>query len=127
MDPPRRPGSGWLQNTGGNSKNQPVLAPTPDGSKITRTVPLPADLVARNGGAIVLCVLRMLRKVGAELQQACNQTLVSCGTTYVIALITRVDLYLGVDRVPPLWRRQSDKSRELFFSVEGTFLLGLPS
>ncbi|CAN0057680.1 unnamed protein product [Pylaiella littoralis] len=50
MDPPRRPlGSGWLQNADSNNKNQPALAPTPDRSQITRTIPLPTDLVARNG------------------------------------------------------------------------------
>eukprot|EP00752_Nemacystus_decipiens_P012411 g10998.t1 len=49
MDPPRRPGSGWLQNAGGN-KNQPTLAPAPDPSRITRAAPLPADLIARDGG-----------------------------------------------------------------------------
>eukprot|EP00903_Cladosiphon_okamuranus_P015542 g14348.t1 len=50
MDPPRRPESGWLPSAGGSSKNQPTLAPTPDPSQITRAAPLPADLVARNGG-----------------------------------------------------------------------------
>ncbi|CAM9254010.1 unnamed protein product, partial [Hapterophycus canaliculatus] len=50
MDPPRRPGSGWLENADRNSKNQPVIAPTPDRSKVTRTIPLPPELIARNEG-----------------------------------------------------------------------------
>ena len=57
MDPPRQPGSGWLQNAGGN-KNQPTLAPTPDPSQITRAAPLPADLISRNGGEPVIVSVR---------------------------------------------------------------------
>ncbi|CAM9323179.1 unnamed protein product [Ectocarpus fasciculatus] len=50
MAPPQRPGSGWLQNADGNNKNQPTLAPTPDQSEVTRTAPLPEELIARNEG-----------------------------------------------------------------------------
>ncbi|CAM9867035.1 unnamed protein product [Ectocarpus sp. 12 AP-2014] len=49
MAPPEHPGSGWLQNANGN-KNQPTLAPTPDQSEVTRTAPLPEELIARTEG-----------------------------------------------------------------------------
>ncbi|CAM9626823.1 unnamed protein product [Scytosiphon promiscuus] len=78
MDPPRRPGSGWLQNADRNNKNQPSLAPTPDRSKVTRTIPLPAELILDRERELAAAAANALRttlaKEPATAAEKCRPT-----------------------------------------------------